>query len=179
MTRQTSKAQLLKDIQTQRRRLENNLAKLSANELIEPGVTGSWSVKDLLAHLSAWEQLFLHWCSSGEGAPACEIPPVGMSRHAMAVLNEAIFERNRDRPLEDVLADFTASFLQIQTAIQDISEEDLFAYGRFAWTGNLTLADYAAGNTCNHYAWANAQIRKWVSCYWSPHRHTSVKAEDR
>ena len=179
MTRQTSKAQLLKDIQTQRRRLEKNLAKLSASELIEPGVTGSWSVKDLLAHLTAWEQLFLHWCSSGEGAPTCEIPPVGMSRQAMAVLNEAIFKRNRDRPLEDVAAEFTASFLQIQAAIQDISEEDLFAHGRFPWTGNLTLADYAAGNTCNHYAWANAQIRKWISSARPLHRNASVKSEGR
>ena len=179
MTRQTSKAQLLKDIQTERRRLEKNLAKLSEGELIEPGVTGSWSVKDLLAHLSAWEQLFLHWCSSGEGAPSSEVPPVGMSRHAIAALNQAIFERNRGRPLEDVVADFTASFLQIQAAIQDISEEDLFAHGRFAWTGNLTLADYAAGNTCNHYAWANAQIRKWISSARSLHRQGSDKSEGR
>jgi len=97
----------------------------------------------------------------------------------LSVLNEAIFECNRDRPLEEVVADFTASFLQIQAAIQDISEEDLFAHDRFPWTGNLTLADYAAGNTCNHYAWANAQIRKWISCSRSQHRNASVKSEGR
>jgi hypothetical protein len=176
VTRQTSKAQLLKDIQTERRRLEKNLAKLNAGQWIEPGVTGSWSVKDLLAHLTAWEQLFLRWVSIGEGAPSGEIPPVGMSRKAMAVLNEAIFERNRDRSLEDVMADFYASFIQVQAAIQELSEADLFAHGRFAWTGNLTVADYAAGNTCNHYAWANAHIRRWISSSRSQDPHASLKA---
>lgn len=24
-------------------------------------------------------------------------------------------------------------------------------------------ADYIAGNTCNHYAWANGQFKKWAS----------------
>ncbi len=25
----------------------------------------------------------------------------------------------------------------------------------------LLLADYIAGNTCNHYAWAASRIREW------------------
>ena len=41
-----------------------------------------------------------------------------------------------------------------------IPEEDMFSPGRYAWTGRLTLADYIAGNTCNHYRWAKTQIRR-------------------
>ncbi len=36
--------------------------------------------------------------------------------------------------------------------IETIPEEDIFIQGRFHWIGGLTLADYIAGNTCNHYA---------------------------
>jgi hypothetical protein len=31
-------------------------AGLSAEQLVEPGVTGDWSVKDILAHVSWWEE---------------------------------------------------------------------------------------------------------------------------
>jgi uncharacterized damage-inducible protein DinB len=74
MSRQSSKDQLLKDISTERRRLEKNLSALNAEDMTQPGVTGAWSVKDILAHLVAchlvachlvachlvaWEKLFL------------------------------------------------------------------------------------------------------------------------
>jgi uncharacterized damage-inducible protein DinB len=55
MVKQTSKEQLLRDIYTERRWLEKNLFALSAEEMIQPGVNGIWSVKDILAHLVAWE----------------------------------------------------------------------------------------------------------------------------
>jgi hypothetical protein len=83
-----------------------------------------------------------------------------MSRKAIGALNQEIYENNRRRSLHEVLAEFSTSYQQVIATIQSIPEEDMFACNRFAWTGELTLADYIAGNTCNHYAWANAQIRK-------------------
>jgi hypothetical protein len=65
MVKQTSKDQLLKGIHTERVRLESNLSTLSAEEMSQPGVTGTWSVKDILAHLVAWERLFLEWYQAG------------------------------------------------------------------------------------------------------------------
>jgi hypothetical protein len=51
-----TKTDLLTEIRTQRRHLENNLAGLTPAEMCQPGVCGDWSVKDVLAHLTAWEQ---------------------------------------------------------------------------------------------------------------------------
>jgi hypothetical protein len=162
MTKQTSKDQLLKDIRTERRRLEKTLFILSAEDMVQPGVTGAWSVKDILAHLTAWERLFLDWYSSGLHGSTSETTPVGMSQIRMDALNQQIYEQNRRRSLDDVLAEFHASYLEIVTVIEAISEEDMFLQGRFKWTGKWRLADYIAGNTCNHYAWAKSQIRKWT-----------------
>ncbi len=80
----------------------------------------------------------------------------------MDALNQQIYEENQDRSLDDILAEFHASYRQVVTVIVEIPEEELFVRGRFNWTGELTLADYIAGNTCNHYAWARSQIRKWA-----------------
>jgi hypothetical protein len=162
VAKQTSKAQLLKDIYAERRRLESNLSTLSVEEIIRPGVTGIWSVKDILAHLAAWEQLFIGWYHAGLQGDTSTIPPVGMRQKAIDEINQHIYQQTKARNLEDVLAQFHASYHQMITIIEAIPEEDMFIHDRFSWTGKLTLADYIAGNTCNHYAWARLQIRKWA-----------------
>lgn len=165
MTKHTTKDQLLKDILTQHRRLEKTFSSLSADAMLQPGAVGTWSVKDLLAHLTAWEGLFLDWYACGVKGTSPSVSPVGMSRIAMHALNQHIYAQNQPRPLEDILADFHASYRQILSVIEAIPEADMFTPGRFSWTGKLTLADYIAGNTCNHDAWANTKIRKWAKDY--------------
>lgn len=162
MTKQTSKDQLLTDIHTERRRLEKSLSTLSAADMIRPGVAGVWSVKDILAHLVAWERLFLDWYHTGVQGCTPKTLPVSMGRKVIDTLNQQIYEKNQGRRLDDILAEFHTSYRQIVTLIEEIPEGDMFARGHFNWTGKLTLADYIAGNTCNHYAWAKFQIRKWA-----------------
>jgi hypothetical protein len=162
LTKHSSKAALLKDIRTERRLLEKNLAVLTRQEIIQLGVVGAWSVKDVLAHLAAWEQLFLDWYETGLQEKTPESSPVGMNRKAIDALNQRIFVRYQNRSVEDVLAEFQTSYQRILTTCEAIPEENMFAEGRYAWTGKLTLADYIAGNTCNHYRWARTKIRKWL-----------------
>jgi hypothetical protein len=162
VAKQTSKSQLLKDITTGRRQLEKNLSALSEEDMTQPGVTGTWSVKDILAHLVAWEKLLLDWYRAGIQGYSPTIIPVGMRQKAIDALNQEIYEQNRKRNLDEVIAEFRTSYQQILTTLEGIPEEDLLIRGRYEWTGELTLADYIAGNTCNHYAWAKAQIRKWI-----------------
>jgi hypothetical protein len=162
MAKQTSKDQLLKDIYTERRRLEKNLSTLSAEDMIQPGVSGTWSVKDILAHLAAWERLFLDWYHTGVQGCSPATLPVGMGQKSIHTLNQQIYEKNQRRSLDDITAEFHTSYRQIVTVIEEIPEGDMFVHGRFNWTEELTLADYIAGNTCNHYAWAKSQIRKWA-----------------
>lgn len=163
MAKQISKDELLKDIRTARRRLEKNLSTLSAEDMIQPGVTGTWSVKDILAHLVAWERLLLDWYQAGVEGRAAVITPVGMSQKSIDALNQQIYEKNQRRSLNDILTEFHISYQEIIALIEAIPEEEMFVQGRFLWTGKLTLADYIAGNTCNHYAWAKSQIRKFAT----------------
>jgi hypothetical protein len=158
MAKQTSKLQLLKDIQTERRRLEKSLSTLSNDEMTQPGIVGEWSVKDILAHLVAWEEFLLDWYQAGIQNRIPSKAPVGMSRKAMDALNRDIYEMNCQRSLDDVLTTFRLSFQNVLSAIEAMPDEEIFAHSRFSWTGRLSLADYIAGNTCNHYAWARAQI---------------------
>jgi hypothetical protein len=162
VTKYTDKEALLVDIQTERRRLEKLVASRSEEQLLLPGVVGDWSIKDVLAHLVEWEQLFLDWyhCGIEGGVPA--IQPTGLGRTVIDQLNQGFYGRNRLRPLPAVLADFNASYQEILRTVQAIAEEDMFSPGRFAWTGRLVLADYIAANTCSHYYWASGKIRLFL-----------------
>lgn len=161
---QSSKVKLLKGIIAERRRLEKNLAILSSTDLLAEGAVGEWSLKDVLAHLTTWEQRFLAFYEAGlRGEIYPSRYPAWASGKAGHALNREIYETNRDRNLEDVLEEFHASYLKILATVQNISEEELFTPDQYAWTGRRPLADFVAGVTCNHYYWAKLQIRKYLS----------------
>jgi len=160
MTKQTSRAQLLNDIQVERRRLEQNLAVLTRKEMLKRRVVGEWSVKDVLAHLVEWEQHLIAWYAAGLRGEVPTLP--AMNRQETDAFNQAIYEKHCRRTLDDILADFHTSYEEILATVQAIPEQDLFARGRYAWTGKWDLASYVAGCTCNHYCWAKTQIRKWM-----------------
>lgn len=48
--------QLLGRIENAWERLKSSYAGLSEAELLEPGVTGAWSVRDIVAHVTWWEE---------------------------------------------------------------------------------------------------------------------------
>jgi uncharacterized protein (TIGR03083 family) len=158
----SKKDQLLEQIQTERRRFEANLAGLDAEAMLAPGAVGAWSVKDVLAHLTDWEQRFLAWYELGRTGGAPEIPAPGLTWGKLDVLNRQIYEQHRDRSLEDVCAWFDASYRQILDAVAAMTEQELFEPGYYPWTGKADLARFVAANTGNHYRWAKQQLRNWI-----------------
>jgi len=147
VTRQTSKAQLLKDIQTERRRLEKNLSKLSAGELIEPGVTGSWSVKDLLAHLAGWDITNLQAVKQIlEGVYPSFFQHYDKDWHTY---NASLVDQYKIEPFEALLAELDDSHRQLTTYLDALPASDILnakvlrASGRSVTIRNLLKAEAA------------------------------------
>lgn len=155
------KEQMLVSIETERRRLEKNLANFTEQEMIEPGVIGEWSIKDILAHLVDWEQRFLGWYQAGLRGEIPHTPAPGETWHDLDRLNREIYEENKERALSSVLSDFHSSYTQVLEIIQSMPESEIFDVGHYAWTENANLAAFIMANTANHYRWAKTQIRKW------------------
>jgi hypothetical protein len=152
---------ILERIVAERRQLEKNLEGLTPQEMVEEGVIGGWSVKDILAHLADWEGRFLGWYEAGLRGEVPQTPAPGLSWSQMDTLNQQIYEKHRDRSLEDVQVEFQRSYQRLLRTVEEIPEEDLFTPGRYAWMGKGTLAGYILANTANHYRWAKTGIRKW------------------
>jgi hypothetical protein len=155
MVKPTSKEKLLSEIRNRHKHLEGKIASIPLDLLLKPKTVGAWSVKDTIAHITAWEKTLLKRYNDGLAGGKVEIP-----QETFGVINRRIFEQNLSRSLEDVLADFTETYRQILSTVESIPEEDIFARGKFAWTGERTLLDYIWGNTAGHYAEHLAAIER-------------------
>lgn len=161
MPRPTSKPDLLMAIERERGKLDAVLETVAPERRVAPGVVGEWSVKDVLAHLLEWEQMALGWYRTGLRGEVPAVPAPGYKWNQLPQLNRAIFEKHRDRPLDEVLAAFRASRQEILGVIEALSDEDLFTAGRFAWTQRNTLGTYFVSATSSHDLWARTRIARW------------------
>ena len=155
----TAKEDLLEAIRTARSQLEKKFSKLTPKQMIWPGSMDDWSVKDILAHLVDWEQRLIGWYQAGFRGEIPETPAPGMTWRDLPKLNQQVYERHRDEPLEEVLEDFENSHIEILELVEGMSEKEIFTKGFYAWTGNSSLETWIAANTYKHYNWARRQIR--------------------
>lgn len=160
MPRPTSKTDLLQAIEKERSALEALLESLTSEQMIAPGLMGEWAAKDIIAHLIEWEQMVLGWHAAGLRGETPELPAPGFKWNQTPALNQYIYEKHRDRPLDDVLAQFQTSHAEILGVIRGLSNDELFTASRFAWTQKNTLGTYFVSATSSHYLWARKEIRK-------------------
>ena len=160
MPRPDTKEGLLDAMQKEHDALQKQLEPLSAGEMTSVSSATGWSIKDILAHLSEWEQMCLGWYQSGLQGETPAVPAEGYNWGQLPALNQHILEVHRQRPLDEILAWFQASYRQIHETLQQIPGEDLFTPGRYAWTRQNKMAAYFTGSTSSHYIWARKEVRK-------------------
>jgi hypothetical protein len=153
------KAELLTNIQSGYEQLEGLLAHLNEEQMITPGVNGSWSIKDNLAHLTVWQN---YQAARQEGIlDGIEPPDPAPGLETEDEENEFFYQRHKDLPLADVLADFRLSYQRVLAATQALSWEDLNK--PFPWyDNNVPVGSYTIGNTYGHYEEHREIIQRWL-----------------
>ena len=155
--KQLSKAEIVAHIEQEHNLLVQTFHALSQSQMVEPVILADpapgQSCKDVLAHLTAWEQRMLSIIRAViTGAPPPEYP-------STPKFNEHVFHANKDRSLADVTADFERSYNETLALVQQLTETEL-AMGEL-WK----LVGY---NTYNHYKWARTMIRRWQRAQRKP-----------
>ena len=162
MSRPTTRAQLLDAMDAEYARLRQSVARLPAELRDRPGACDAWSVKDLLAHLHAWQVMLLAWEAEGAAGGSPVIPAPGYTWTTTPALNEEIRMRTRDDPWEAVCARLDESHARVRSLIAGW-EGDLFAKGVVRWTGSTSVGAYAVSATSSHDAWATTLIRRFAA----------------
>jgi hypothetical protein len=155
-----TKATITERLQTERKRLEQNLAPLNQEDMLQPGVVGEWSVKDILAHLADWEEHFPVWVEATRhgGKPA---PEPGLTWKELGILNQRIYERHRLQTLDEVLDYFHSIHTQFMQFVDSLSDEELLTPGYYKLTGKGSLYNWL-GAYANHDKWGKTHILKWM-----------------
>jgi len=150
-------------MQSERANLESLIAPLSDEQMCLPALDGQRSVKDVLAHIAAWERRCVDWIKAGLRGETPSLPEAGYGWEDIDRLNEKTFQENRERPLQEVLADSHQAYKLLLAEVQGLSEADLIEPQRFAWTeGRTSLVPYVAANSYEHYDEHAEQIRERI-----------------
>jgi hypothetical protein len=142
------RTELLEKIFASRSRLEETLAQFDAEQMVEPGLPGGWSVKDLFAHLGWWEfrAVDIYGTLVKGTTPRVVIHPDEMDR-----VNNRVIEEFRSRPLEEMQLYERQAFENLVKIAEMAPDLDLFNRHRFAWTQGEPFVSWIMRNTYEHY----------------------------
>jgi hypothetical protein len=162
MSESMTKAKMLDLIRAERELLEAELAGISQERMTQPGVVDNWSVKDILAHISVWEKQMVGWLAESLRGEAPQQLSSGVAWD-LDGWNEQIYQKNRDKPLDQVLAEFDHSYSKALKAAKAVPEGELIDPNRFAWRESKPLWQMVAANTFWHYKEHRETIHQWLA----------------
>jgi hypothetical protein len=120
-------------------------------QMMEPGVTADWSVKDILAHVSWWEEEALQHLPlilQGGRPPRYSIKYGGID-----AFNAQMTELKRGLSLSEVMKQMDATHLRLLGYLQGVPEEHFTSETRFRRRLRL--------DTYSHYPIHAQAIREW------------------
>ncbi len=152
------KSEFLNTLSKDRDAWEALLARVSYEEMTEPGLPGGWSVKDVIAHVT-WherEMIKLLETQSFVGSDWWEL--------AIDERNELIYEQYKDQPLEEVLESAKLDYAGFLAAFGPITDEELNGPSYFEYfPPDREPWNIIAGNTYEHYRDHMPDIEKWLA----------------
>jgi len=143
--------QLLKRLDTAWTVFKESYAGLSDSQMTQPGVTGKWSVKDIIAHVTWWEEEALkHLPLILEGGRP---PRYSVTYGGINAFNALMTERKKGLSLADVLKEQDETHRRLVTYIERAPAEQITRETRFR--RRIRLDAYS------HYPKHARAIREW------------------
>jgi DinB superfamily len=133
------------------RAFNESYAGLSESELLQPGVTGAWSVRDIVAHVTTWEEEALKHVPlilTGGRPPRYSVTYGGID-----TFNAQTTERKRRLSLSEVLRQRDEVHNRLIDFVRSIADDQLSGTSRARRRLRL--------DTYGHYPVHTQPIRKW------------------
>ena len=128
-----NKSELLSGLQEEYRRWQTLLEEIGVARMDTPGVAGSWSIKDIIAHITGWRRRTvarLQALQRGEPEPP---PPWPADLQTDDDINDWIYESRRSASVGEVLDESDRVFQELLTAIEGLPEDVLTNVHRVPW----------------------------------------------
>lgn len=145
-----TREQLLQRLDSAWTALQESYAGLPEERLTEPGVTDDWSVQDILAHITTWEEEALkHLPSIMAGGR----PPLYTSVGGIDAFNARMTEQNRVHSLHETLQRLDETHRRLVAFVADMPEDQIARETRARRRLRL--------DTYSHYPIHTTAIRAW------------------
>jgi hypothetical protein len=142
--------EILDALDNSRERLLTILEPLPDEALEYPGTIGPWSVKDLLAHLAAWESELITGLMRLQQGKKPVALLAAMAQHDD--YNAERYEENKERSLDRVFADFQESRVKLEGWIEEFSDRALNNPTQFKALNGQPLWQLIKVNSFGHEA---------------------------
>jgi hypothetical protein len=150
--------ELIDLVKQERTTWEAVLEQINEQMMTQPGVSGEWSLKDVIAHITWHENEMVGMINAHalEGSDLWNL--ITDERNAI------IHEENRDKSLAEVLDESKQVYLLLMDLLPTMSDDDLTNPENFTgmppdWQPWTIIAD----NTYEHYQHHIADIKRWLA----------------
>jgi hypothetical protein len=137
-------------------RWEEFLAGLSEEQITSPLPSSNLSIKDVIAHLRAWQQVSIARLEAALFNNEPEFPawlagnPPELEEN-LNQYNEWIYQANREQPWSGIYQVWKEGFLRFLELAATIPENDLLEVGRYAWLKEYPLSAVLLGSYEHHH----------------------------
>lgn len=153
-------------LQAQYEGLTGLLDGLSEAQVSEPKGNSSWSVKDDVAHLWAWQQRSIARVAAALQDEDPDFPRWNQylnpdSDESPDPVNHWIYETYREKPWDQVYADWKAGFQHFLELCQAVPEGDMTDPDRYVWMEGQPLAQVLQG-CYEHHVEHREVLEAWL-----------------
>lgn len=149
-------------LRTERDRWNALLAQIGPDRMEESGVEGAWSAKELVAHLTWYEQRVIDGARQALSTGTFTRPDSGLAALTMDERNARIAEESRSRPVNTVLAEADQVFDQLVAAVAACPEALLNDPRILGLPDDVVPWMLVANNAYAHYREHEQSIRAWL-----------------
>jgi hypothetical protein len=151
----TDKQHILDELAEIFNRWQSLIASLSVEQITAPDLPDGWSIKDVVAHMWAWQQASVARAEAALNDMEPNYPEWWQingpdPNEDIDRTNAHIYKINRDKPWVRVYADWKEQFSRYLELSKQIPEKDLFEAGRYAWMGSYALSASSMGSLDHH-----------------------------
>jgi len=116
------KSELLNWLQEEYQQWEAFLDQIGPTRMDQPGVAGSWSIKDIVAHLTGWNRKLVADLQAAQRNEPKPPPPWPAHLQSEDEINAWIYESNQGRPVRELLDETHQVHQQLLTVIEGLPD---------------------------------------------------------
>lgn len=155
-----NQAEIIQQLNEEYELLMDAIKGLTNEAMLEPGVNGDWSIKDILTHISAWEAelVKLLWQARAGKKPTT----IHFNQDQDVDSTNLIwYNERKDRPLQVVMEDLQAVRKQTLRRVAEFNDRELNDLQAFKWLRGYPLWEWIASDSFKHGPEHITQIKAW------------------